>query len=60
LSLRADGLLASASMPVARPMSTPVAPRTMVSAYGLRFCGISTDERVWPSPRTTQPNSALA
>ena len=53
-------IYASADMPVARPMSTPAAPRTIVNAYGLRFCGMSTDERVCPSPRTTQPNSALA
>ena len=42
LSLRADGLLVTARNPLSRPISTPDAPRTMDSAYGLRFCGIST------------------
>ena len=45
-SLRAEGLFCTASNPVACPMSTPVAPRIIESAYGLRFCGMRTLERV--------------
>ena len=53
MSLRADGLFCTASSPVAWPMSTPVAPRTIDSAYGLRFWGMSTLERVYPAPSST-------
>ena len=46
LSLRADGLFTTARKPERRPMRTPAAPLVMASAYGLRFCGMSTLERV--------------
>ena len=46
LSLRADGLLLTARKPVSRPISVPEAPRMIDSAYGLRFCGISTLARL--------------
>ncbi len=46
LSLRALGVFTTARKPDSRPMSTPAAPRTMDRAYGFRFWGISTLERV--------------
>jgi hypothetical protein len=42
LSVRADGVRAVASSPVSLPCATPAPPRSTASAYGLRFCGIST------------------
>jgi hypothetical protein len=53
LSLRADGLLMTARKPVSRPISVPLAPRTIDSAYGLRFCGMSTLLRLKPSATVT-------
>ena len=53
LSLRADGLLITARKPASRPIRMPDAPRTIDSAYGLRFCGMSTLARVKPSSRST-------
>ncbi len=46
LSLRAEGVLATASSPASLPISEPAAPRMMDSAYGFRFCGISTLARL--------------
>ena len=46
LSLRADGVLATASSPASRPIRDPAAPLRMDSAYGFRFCGISTLARL--------------
>ncbi len=59
LSLRADGHLVTARKPVSRPITTPDAPRTIDNEYGLRFCGISTLDRVNESARSTKSNSAL-
>ena len=46
LSLRAEGVLATASSPVSLPIRVPAAPLMMDSAYGFRFCGISTLARL--------------
>ena len=53
LSLRADGLLTTARNPLTRPISVPEAPRMIDSAYGLRFWGMSTLARLYPSARVT-------
>ena len=53
LSLRADGVLATASSPDSPPISDPAVPRMMDRAYGFRFCGISTLARLYPSASVT-------
>ena len=46
LSLRADGVFTTERNPESRPIAIPAEPRTIESAYGFRFWGISTLARV--------------